>query len=57
MDGVRVEMGPGELMMGEDQGTNGSKGHRSGTVGDEPCTMIVTALHVAPTVGQPGRFN
>ena len=25
MDGVRVEMGPGELMMGEDQGTNGEQ--------------------------------
>jgi hypothetical protein len=57
MDGERVEMGPGELMMGEDQGTKGSKGHRSGTVGDEPCTMIVTALDVTPTVGQPGRFK
>ncbi len=57
MDGTRVEMGPGELMMGEDQGTSGRKGHRSGTVGDTPCTMIVTGLDVAPTVNQPGRFK
>lgn len=57
MDGTRVEMGPGELMMGEDQGTQGRRGHRSGTVGDEPCTMIVTGLDVAPTVGRPGRFR
>ena len=60
MDGTRVEMGPGELMMGEDQGTrerDGRRGHLSGTVGDEPCTMIVTGLDVAPTVGQPGRFK
>ncbi len=60
MDGVRVEMGPGELMMGEDQGTkerDGKKGHLSGTVGDEPCTMIVTGLEVTPTVNQPGRFK
>ena len=57
MDGTRVEMGPGELMMGEDQHTTGGKGHRSGTVGDEPCTMIVTGLDVAPTVDQPGRFK
>ena len=60
MDGTRVEMGPGELMMGEDQGTrerDGRRGHLSGTVGDEPCTMIVTGLHVEPTVGRPGRFR
>ena len=60
MDGMRVEMGPGELMMGEDQGTrerDGRRGHLSGTVGDEPCTMIVTGLDVTPTVGRPGRFK
>lgn len=60
MDGHRVEMGPGELMMGEDQNTrarDGRKGHLSGTVGDEPCTMIVTGLQVEPTVNQPGRFK
>ena len=57
MDGHRVEMGPGELMMGEDQNTKGGKGHRSGTVGDVPCTMIVTGLDVTPTVNQPGRFR
>ncbi len=60
MDGHRVEMGPGELMMGEDQGTrerDGRKGHLSGTVGDEPCTMIVTGLDITPTRNQPGRFK
>ena len=60
MDGMRVEMGPGELMMGEDQHTierDGKKGHRSGTVGAEPCTMIVTGLDVTPTKNQPGRFR
>lgn len=60
MDGTRVEMGPGELMLGEDQGTkprDGRKGHLSGTVGDEPCTMIVTGLDVSPTVNRPGRFT
>ena len=39
MDGHRVEMGPGDLMMGEDQYTrerDGRKGHLSGTVGDRP---------------------
>ncbi|GJE62584.1 cupin domain-containing protein [Methylobacterium trifolii] len=60
MDGHRVEMGPGELMFGEDQNTkarDGRKGHLSGTVGDAPCTMIVTGLDVRPTVNQPGRFK
>lgn len=60
MDGHRVEMGPGELMFGEDQGTrerDGRRGHLSGTVGDEPCTMMVTGLHVTPTVDRPGRFR
>ncbi|MEX7291537.1 hypothetical protein AB2C55_33040, partial [Pseudomonas aeruginosa] len=60
MDGTRVEMGPGELMMGEDQGTterDSRKGHLSGTVGTEPCTMIVTGLDVTPTLNQPGRFR
>lgn len=57
MDGTRVEMGPGELMMGEDQGTKDKKGHRSGTLGDQPCTMTVTSLDVQPTVGRPGRFT
>ena len=60
MDGHRVEMGPGDLMMGEDQNTrerDGRKGHLSGTVGDVPCTMIVTGLDVTPTVDQPGRFK
>ncbi len=57
MDGTRVEMGPGELMMGEDQNSKGKKGHRSGTVGDQPCSMIVTGLEVTPTIDRPGRFK
>jgi hypothetical protein len=60
MDGHRVEMGPGELMFGEDQNTrerDGRKGHLSGTVGTEPCTMMVVGLDVTPTVNQPGRFT
>lgn len=60
MDGHRVEMGAGELMFGEDQNTkprDGRKGHLSGTVGSEPCTMIVTGLDVTPTVNRPGRFK
>ena len=51
MDGTRVEMGPGELMLGEDQScreTDGRKGHKSGTIGDEPCVLLCMQLHVPP---------
>jgi hypothetical protein len=52
MDGARVEMGPGELSLGEDQhctrDERGRLGHRSGTVGDEPAVLLVVQCHVAP---------
>ena len=48
MDGQRVEMGPGEISFGEDQGTradvNGRRGHLSGTVGDEPAVLMIVQL-------------
>lgn len=49
MDGTRIEQGPGEFSLGEDQGCvaqDGRKGHRSGTVGDEPCCLMTIQLHV-----------
>ena len=52
MDGTRVEQGPGEFSFGEDQGcaeTDGKKGHRSGTVGDEPARLMTVQLHVDPS--------
>ena len=52
MDGTRVEMGPGDLSLGEDQGCTtdaaGRKGHRSGTVGDQPAVLMTVQLHVQP---------
>lgn len=52
MDGTRVEMGPGEISFGEDQNCvadrAGHKGHRSGTVGDEPAVLLTVQLHVPP---------
>jgi hypothetical protein len=52
MDGTRIEMGPGELSLGEDQGCStdaqGRCGHRSGTVGDEPAVLMTVQLHVPP---------
>ncbi len=52
MDGTRVEMGPGDLSLGEDQGctadAQGRKGHKSGTVGDQPAVLMTVQLHVPP---------
>ena len=59
MDGTRIEQGPGEFSFGEDQGcteTNGRRGHRSGTVGDEPATLMTVQLHVKPS-RQPCHFK
>ncbi len=45
MDGTRVEMGAGELSFGGDQGctadAEGRRGHRSGTLGDEPAVLMM----------------
>ncbi len=52
MDGTRVEMGPGEFSLGEDQNctadAQGRKGHRSGTIGDQPAVLMTVQLHVLP---------
>lgn len=52
MDGTRIEQGPGEFSFGEDQGCtkspDGQKGHRSGTIGDEPAVLMTMQLHVDP---------
>lgn len=49
MDGQRVEMGPGELAFGQDQGcstdTQDRTGHRSGTVGDAAAHLMIVQLH------------
>jgi hypothetical protein len=47
LDGQVVEMGPGELSLGEDQGTtpkDGRRGHRSGAVGDAPAVLMIIQL-------------
>ncbi len=51
MDGTRIEQGPGEFSFGEDQGctkTDGKKGHRSGTIGNEPAVLMTVQLHIEP---------
>lgn len=52
MDGTRIEQGPGEFSFGEDQDCrdrNGRKGHRSGTVGDQPAVLMTVQLHIEPS--------
>jgi hypothetical protein len=47
MDGVRVEMGAGELSFGEDQNTrerDGRRGHLSGVVGDEAAVLMLVQV-------------
>ena len=51
MDGTRIEQGAGEFSFGEDQGCteqDGRKGHRSGTVGNEPAVLMTIQKHVPP---------
>ena len=52
MDGTRIEQGPGEFSFGEDQGCvanpEGRKGHRSGTIGNEPARLMTIQVHVPP---------
>jgi hypothetical protein len=61
MDGKRVEMGPGEVSFGGDQNTKpdaqGRKGHRSGTVGNQPSVNMIVQLEEDPCVGQPCGFK
>jgi hypothetical protein len=51
MDGVRVEMGPGDICLGTDQNCrpiDGRSGHRSGAVGQEPCVIMLIQLDSNP---------
>jgi hypothetical protein len=52
MDGTKVSFGPGEISLGEDQNcredAKGRKGHRSGTIGDQPAVLMTVRLHVPP---------
>ncbi|MGH8219414.1 MAG: cupin domain-containing protein [Steroidobacteraceae bacterium] len=60
MDGQRIEMGPGELSFGADQGTrerNGRKGHLSGAVGDLPAVLWLVQLARLPAAPLPCAFS
>ena len=53
MDGTRVEMGPGDMSFGGDQGckvdAHGHKGHRSGTLGAEPAVLMLVQMTDEPS--------
>jgi quercetin dioxygenase-like cupin family protein len=55
MDGKRVEMGPGDVSFGGDQSTKpdtqGRRGHRSGTVGNQPSVNLIVQLEKDPHAG------
>ncbi|WP_301676775.1 hypothetical protein [Methanoculleus methanifontis] len=57
MDGTRVEMEAGDLSFGNDQNTQpderGQRGHRSGTVGDEPAVLMLVQVERGPDPGRP----
>ena len=62
MDGMRVEMGPGEISFGGDQATKPDAqdlfGHRSGTVGNEPAVVMGVQLEGDEWIGlKPGFFK
>lgn len=61
MDGKRVEMGVGEVSFGGDQNikpdAEGKQGHLSGTVGNEPCKLMIIQLKANRWLrSKPGDF-
>jgi len=51
MDGERIEMGPGEISFGGDQGcslVDGKRGHRSGSLGGEPVVLMLIQVDDQP---------
>jgi hypothetical protein len=61
MDGTRVNLGPGDVSVGEDQNTKpdakGHKGHLAGNVSSGAVALMVIQLAETPTVNQPCRFK
>lgn len=51
MDGMRVEMGPGELSFGADQGccrVGDAQGHRSGAIGPDDAVLMLIQVETDP---------
>lgn len=61
-DGMRTEMRAGDVSFGGDQhakvDAQGRVGHRSGTLGNEPCALMIVQLNSENWVGaRPGSFK
>jgi hypothetical protein len=59
-DGSRVEMGPGDIHWGQDIDTRaveGSRGHRSGQVGAEPCVLLLVQYKTPHGAGMSCPFS
>ncbi len=60
MDGSRVEMGPGEIALGDDVGAatkDGRTGHYSTTVGDAPAVLMLVQFETLGGKPGPCRFT
>ena len=49
MDGTVVEMGPGDISFGGDQGTFNQQGHCSWCIGDRPTELLLVQASEAPS--------
>lgn len=60
-DGARAEMGPGDVAFGGDQDAKvdagGRVGHRSGTIGNEPCSLMIAQIDPKWAGARPGAFR
>ncbi len=61
MDGSRIAVGPGDLVVGEDQGARtdaaGHRGHLSRNPGTVPVSLMITQLAGLPQTSGPCRFD
>ena len=60
MDGIRVEMGPGDISFGADQHSRkveGKQGHLSGTVGNEPAVLMIVQFNRSASQGSDERWT
>ena len=60
MDGSRIAVGPGEMVVGEDQGARtdaqGHRGHLSRNAGTVPVSLMIVRLADLPPTSAPCRF-
>ncbi len=61
MDGSRIAVGPGDVVVGEDQGARtdaqGHRGHLSRNPGTGPVSLMIVQLAGLPQSGRPCRFE